>query len=67
MELTDEQIERQDFVDNAIYNLINELIPSDNEMDWDIEVIGDIRDTIQSHLVEKGLCLEQDFYPYIKV
>ena len=37
MELTDEQIERQDFVDNAIYHLVNELIPSDKEMDWDIE------------------------------
>lgn len=66
MELTDEQIERQDFVDNAIYHLVNELIPSDKEMDWDIEVIGNIRDTIQSNLVEKGLCIEQDFYPYIK-
>ena len=65
MELTQKQIERQDFVDNAIFGLINELIPSDNEMEWDIETIGEIRDAIQSHLVTKGFCTEQQFYPYI--
>ncbi len=65
MELTTQQIERQDFVDNAISNLINELIPSDNEMDWDIEAIGEIRDAIQSQLVTRAFCTEQEFYPYI--
>lgn len=66
MELTSQQLERQDFVDNAIFDLVNELIPSNNEMKWDIEVIGEIRDAIQSQLVEKGACTEQEFYPYIK-
>ena len=66
MELTEQQIERQDFVDNAIYDLINELIPSDKEMEWDIEVIGEVRDAIQAQLVERGLCTEQEFYPYIE-
>lgn len=65
MELTDQQIARQDCVDNAIYDLINELIPSDKEMDWDIEAIGAVRDAIQSKLVERGLCTEQEFYPFI--
>lgn len=65
MELTDRQIARQDLVDNAIYDLINELIPSNKEMDWDIEAIGDVRDAIQSQLVERGLCTEQEFYPSI--
>jgi len=65
MELTRRQIERQDFVDNAIYNLINELIPSDKKMEWDIDAIGEIRDAIQSQLVERGMCTEQAFYPYI--
>lgn len=64
MELTKEQIERQDFVDNVIFNMINELIPSDKEMEWNIESIGEIRDAIQSQLVERGFCTEQEFYPY---
>ena len=66
MELTKQQIERQDFVDNSIFELINELIPSDKEMDWDIEAIGEIRDSIQSQLVSRGFCSEQEFYPYIE-
>lgn len=66
MELTKQQIERQDFVDNAIFNLINELIPSDKEMEWDIEFIGVVRDAIQTRLVEKGICSEQEYYPYIE-
>ena len=37
MELTKQQIKRQDFVDNAIFDLINELIPSGKEMGWDIK------------------------------
>lgn len=63
MELTRQQLERQDFVDNLIYELINELIPSEKEMGWNIEVIGEVRDAIQSQLVEKGVCTEQEFYP----
>jgi hypothetical protein len=66
MELTDQQISRQDFVDNAIHDLINELIPSDKEMEWDIEVIGEVRDVIQAMLVGRGICIEQEFYPYIE-
>lgn len=65
MELTEQQIERQDYVDNAIFDLINELIPSDKEMEWNIEVIGEVRDAIQSQLVDRGFCTEQEFYPYI--
>ena len=65
MSLTEQQIERQDFVDNARFNLINELIPSSKEMEWNIEAIGEIRDAIQSQLVTRGFCTEQEFYPYI--
>ena len=66
MELTVRMIERQDFVDNAIFELVNELIPSEKKMEWDIRIIGEIRDAIQSQLVEKGFCTEQEFYPYIE-
>ena len=66
MALTAQQIERQDFVDNAIYNLINELIPFDKEMEWNIEAIAEIRDAFQAQLVERGICTAQEFYPYIE-
>ena len=62
MNLTEQQIERQDFVDNAIYDMINELIPSNKEMEWNIEAIGEVRDAIQNQLVERGICTREEFY-----
>jgi len=50
---TEDQIKQQDFVDNQIYDLVNRLIPSAKEIEWDIEMIGDIRDTLQHWLVDK--------------
>ena len=51
--LSENQIKRQGFVDNQIYDLVERLIPSTGEMKWNIEMIGDIRDTIQHWLVDK--------------
>ena len=45
-ELTKKEISRQDFVDNAIFDLIKELNLSSKEIDWNIEMIGEIRDII---------------------
>jgi len=50
-EFTEDQIKRQDFVDNQIYELVKRLIPSTRDIEWDIEMIGDIRDTIQQNLI----------------
>ena len=44
--LTKKQIERQDFVDNQIFELIQKLLPSSKQIDWDIEAIGAVRDAI---------------------
>jgi hypothetical protein len=44
-ELTKHQIERQDFVDNAIYEFIQTI--NQSEIDWDMEMIGDVRDVIK--------------------
>jgi hypothetical protein len=49
--LSEDQIKRQDFVDNQIYNLVKRFAPSTNKIEWDIEMIADIRDTIQHWLV----------------
>ena len=63
MKLTDEQIERQDFVDNAIFNLLNEINPTKKELDWNIELIGNVRDCIQKEFTERMICFANDFYP----
>jgi len=61
---TEDQIKRQDFVDNQIYDLVKRLVPSAREIDWDIEMIGDIRDTIQHWLVDRYKIVgELEFYP----
>jgi len=65
MELNKKQIERQELVDNSIFNLLLSLNPTEKHFDWDIEMIGDIRDIIQGWIIEKTDCSEQEFYPYI--
>jgi hypothetical protein len=66
-ELTDKQIERQDFVDNAIFSLIQELNPIDKEIRWDIEMIGEIRDVIAEWMIERlEIRDEQGFYPWVE-
>jgi len=63
MELSRKQIERQDFVDNLIYELLYALNPTEKYFDWNIEMIADIRDEIQNYLINKTNCSEEDFYP----
>lgn len=66
--LTDDQIQRQDFVDNAIYELLRKTNPSEQEIKWNIEAIGEIRDVIQLWLVERlAITNEMTFYPYIDI
>jgi hypothetical protein len=65
MKLTKKQIERQDLVDNLIYELLQSLNPTDKFIDWDIEMIANIRDKIQYYIIIKTNCSEQGFYPYI--
>ena len=62
--LSDDHLKRQDFVDNQIYDLVKRLIPSRKEIEWDIEMIADIRDTIQHWLVDRyKIVNELEFYP----
>jgi hypothetical protein len=66
-ELTELQIERQDFVDNEIQNLINRLNPSNKAIDWNIEYISRIRDTIKDLFTQElSLCDENTFYPFLQ-
>jgi len=62
--LSDDQIKRQDFVDNCIFDLVKRLSPSKREIEWDIEMIGDLRDTIQHWLVDRYKIVDElEFYP----
>lgn len=66
-ELTKQQIERQDFVDNQVFDLIRKLAPA-AKIKWDIEMIGIVRDSIQTRIVnKKKLMNEEKFYPYLKI
>ncbi|HEY4487631.1 MAG TPA: hypothetical protein VI483_02595 [Candidatus Paceibacterota bacterium] len=68
MTLTKKQIERQDFVDNSIFELINDLLPSDKKIDWDIELIANVRETIRKEALGKSsIADEKGFYPFIKI
>jgi len=62
--LSDDQLKRQDFVDNGIYDLVKRLIPSTKEIEWNIEMIGDVRDAIQHWLVDQYKIVDElEFYP----
>lgn len=66
-EFTQHQIYQQDMIDNAIYHFIQSINPSDKEIPWDIEMIGDLRDVLKKWFVDRlHLIKEQDFYPYLK-
>jgi hypothetical protein len=64
--LTKHQIERQDFVDNAIFEFIQTINQTGKETAWDIEIIGDVRDLLKEWFVNKlNITTEQEFYPYL--
>jgi DNA polymerase sigma len=66
-DLSDDQIDRQDAVDNVIFELIQSIHPSTSGIDWNIEMIADIRNCLKEWVVDHyGLCTEQSFYPYMK-
>lgn len=61
---TPKNIARQDFVDNKIFELINELLPRRKKIDWDIEVIANVRTEIFFSVCDKvGGLDERKFYP----
>jgi hypothetical protein len=66
MELTKTQIARQDFVDNSIFALLQRLNPTNNTIEWDIEIISEIREKIRNAF-EKSMddFSEQNYYPFI--
>jgi hypothetical protein len=65
-ELTKEELKRQDYVDNEIHRLIIALAPVCTSVNWDIEMIGAIRDELKVWIVDRlHICSEEIFYPYV--
>jgi len=51
LELTDEMVERNDEIDNAVYDLILTLTEkTGDELPWDMEMIGAVTDTVKDLL-----------------
>ncbi len=61
--MNDEQIKRQDFVDNAVFELIQSINPTACPIPWDIEMIGNVRDSIVEELQNKLKITEFEIYP----
>ena len=65
MELTPEQLERQDKVDNAIHDLLDSVANTHDNTPWNIEYIVIIRDAVEQVVVAHArLMTEMEFYPY---
>jgi len=55
LEFTAEMTERNDTIDNAVYDCILALAEKDeDELPWDMEIIGDVTDAIQAVLERHG-------------
>ena len=61
--MTKRQIKRQDFVDSKIFALIQEINPTASPISWDIEMIGNIRDSLVGELEKKLGISEFEIYP----
>jgi DNA polymerase sigma len=67
MSSIDKKVARQDLVDNSIFNLLLEVNPTNKEIEWNIELIGKIRDLIAEVIVDElKLCDEDLFYPKLE-
>ncbi len=62
-EMTSEQLRRQDLVDNAVFCLIQHTNPTNKPITWNIEMIGNIRDTLVHELEKKLGITEFEIYP----
>jgi hypothetical protein len=66
-ELSKHQLQRQDHVDNAIYEMLLLVDPKQQGIDWNIDVIADIRDRVSHWFVEYyRITDEMGFYPYVE-
>ncbi|MCH7686074.1 MAG: hypothetical protein IH899_05235, partial [Planctomycetes bacterium] len=63
IELNKHQMSQQDFVDNAIHALLEEL--AGKELEWDISLPHTLLDCIAEDFENRGIMTEMELYPYI--
>jgi len=64
-ELSVTQLSRQDYVDNCIFRLLNELNTNEEALDWNIEQIATIREAIRVILLRTVPHFDENrFYPF---
>jgi len=70
--VTQQQNDRQEFVDNKIMAMIKDCLDAlvysktSPSFEWDIEVIEDIRDLVFTYVKKHNLPIdENDFYPFV--
>lgn len=54
MELTNEQIERQDEIYNGVFELCK-IMSENQELEWNMSFIGEIADCAESILMQHGI------------
>jgi len=63
-EFSKKELERQDFIDNSIMELINKVNPSDIKIRYDGHIVYKIREAlIEVFTKDLELCTETAFYP----
>jgi hypothetical protein len=60
-EFTREQLDKQDFIDNAIMKLINKVNPTDKKIKYDGHIVREV--LIEIFTKDLALCTERKFYP----
>lgn len=68
-ELTATQCEQLDNLHNAIYALVQDFIPNPmnrKKLEWDMEYIGEIADTLTEYIVKEGLGTEMEINPFVE-
>jgi hypothetical protein len=66
-ELTNAQLAQQDFVDNTIWDMLKELTFGKlDDNDYDVGLVGPVRDVIQAEFAERGITSKQEFYPEVE-
>jgi hypothetical protein len=53
MELNDEQVKRNDEIDNAVHQCL--CVLTEKELEWDQELIGCTLAAIKTYLIRKGI------------
>lgn len=66
MELTQEQIDQQDQIDNAIHDFLGDTFANHGTTPWDIEDIAEIRDALLNIAERRGI-QPGDLYPGIDI